>query len=299
MAVKAYQIIYLDQYKKIQKQIVFSPAEMSIRKQIIQKGGIPLSIKEKKKTILQHQIVRREYKIKFLRSILFNVNAGLSAGESLIRVIELEENSEMRRELEPALNILRQGGTFSDAIDQVRFFDRTTLTLLKVADRIGNYKESLQTAIDYLENKKTLWKSFSATLGWLSFDIFTAVSSVLLLKYKFFPWIQESGLTGVGADASQLEKFQNVLKKAMFATDFLLISTFVVVALLLTVILLIIFQRGKAYDILDNILVRLPIVKNVIYDGVIASTFFSRTLMSFPLGEPGFIISQSKPPMVV
>lgn len=172
-----------------------------------------------------------------------------------------------------AFEVLRQGGTFSDAIEQIRFFDRTTITLLKVADKVGNYKESILSAIDYLENKKSLWKSFSATLGWLSFDIFTSVSSVLLMKYKFFPWAKTINIADTSPE--QTLKFERVLNQATFAVDVLLITTIIAAVLIVFTLGLMIFQRGKAYDIIDSLLVKIPVVKNIVYDGILASTFFS------------------------
>ncbi|MGD9649862.1 MAG: hypothetical protein AB7U41_03630, partial [Dongiaceae bacterium] len=74
----------------------FLPDPKSVREEIVQMGGVPLSIKLRQPGFFGREYISGKYKQAFLRSVAFHVQAGMSPGKALWIVIEGESDRAKR-----------------------------------------------------------------------------------------------------------------------------------------------------------------------------------------------------------
>lgn len=269
---KIFTAVYLDNLKHEKKSDFFLPNERAVRTAIVMNDWVPLRIREKKVFWYQREWINRDYKIRFLRAVSFHCEAGLSPGKALFLVIEGETHSEKRLELEPALEVLNRGGAFSDALLQLKMFDKAIIAMLKAGEKTGTIKHSIEAAVSYLEARKSIWKTLASALGILSFDIFSAVSMVIGMQFTFLPWLEKNGLATDNPEA--VEKFSSSLKIAYTVNGFLLgIAVLAVLGGALAV-LFIFIKKGAIKDIFENTMSKLPLLRSVMFDGSLSDTFY-------------------------
>lgn len=249
----------------------FLPDEATVRAEIIESGGHPLSIRRREYKWWQREWIDNQYKLRFLRAIGFHVSAGLSSGKALYVVIEGEEHSGKRLELEPALEVIRRGGTFSDAVRQMRMFDRTIVSLLTAGERTGKLDQAIKSAVAHIETSRGHWKVLTGALGWMAFDLFMAISSVIAVQYQFLPWLEKSGIDS--QDPAAIQKFKESIDLAYILNGSLL--WFAVVAILAVVGFTVAYftSKGQLKEKVENLIIHIPMIKSFIYDGSLSDTF--------------------------
>lgn len=269
---KIYTAVYMDDNLKEFKQTFFLPDERSVRDAIRQNKGVPLCIREKKYKWWQREWVNKDYKIRFLRAIGFHTNAGLSPERALAIVVESESHTGKRVEIEPAFEVIKRGGCFSEAMEQIRMFDKSVIAILKSGEKGMHLKQAIKLAIDYMEEKKKMWKTFTGGLAFLSFDVFSAVSSVLGIQFVFIPWLKENGISAA-AKQEEAQKFNDALNNLqLFNAAFLVIT--ILFTLLSIIFIFCVFSKNEnARKLIDAVSNRIPIVRSIVYDGLLADTF--------------------------
>ena len=256
--------------RRVMTKDFFLPDPKAVREEVMGMGGQILSIKTRKIKWYQREFISSKYKIGFLRSISFHVNAGMSAGRALWIVIESEDSSGKRLELEPALEVLRRGGSFLRAMEELRMFDRGTLAIISAGERIGELKEVISSALDHLQEKGKIWKILTAALGWLWFDIGMALSSVFGVQFSYLPWVEEQGIQ---ANEEITAQFYSAVNTAYFINGFLIFLAFLAIFMGVFVFISIIGARGKLEEVSQKFTSRLPIIKPFLEDSAIAETF--------------------------
>jgi type II secretory pathway component PulF len=237
-------------------------------KQIIPKG-IPVSVSESSGRSAVK--VTQDYKKQFLRAVLFQTQAGLSAGRALEEIIK-ESTGSVRHQLNPALFILMAGGSFSDALDALDMYDKATLAIMRAGERIGAMHQALQSAIDHYEKAEVSKKLLFGVLFGLSIDIFFAIASVLGVQFQFLPMVAQQGIKG--ATPEVVAAFHRNLSLAFWVNGFL---TFITIAGILIVgwIFFAYKQRGSEalrYKV-DAWLASTPYIKELFSHSAIAITF--------------------------
>lgn len=175
-----------------------------VRREVNLAGGTVLDIQA-----LQHgawwqrEIYTGEYKREFLRSVMFFVETGISPTEALMRVMQAERNARKRSEFAAAIEVIRAGGRFAEAVEHTGMFDPTMLLLLRAGELIGIRK--VVPAIEALMQARANLAKFMGTIvSVLGLEVFTAVSSAMAIKFYALPYILNSFTAG--GNASPAEK---------------------------------------------------------------------------------------------
>lgn len=188
---------------------VYLPSARQIRKDLVRNGFVPLKIERKKLPLWKIELVDRQYKLRFMRSVLFHMESGASAAESLRTVISSEDNQSIRLRMEPSLEVIERGGMTSQAVAAMDLFDRITVAILESGERIGDIRSAMRSVVDHLETSAGTMKMFMAAMSWIAIDAFMAVSSVIGVQWKFIPMIVEQGVNS--DDPAVVAKFESAI----------------------------------------------------------------------------------------
>lgn len=184
-----------------------------VASQIIEAGGTPVEIEIAK---ARHPIldkVSREFKEEFLAAIIYNLEGGLSAGKAFLAVAD-SEYGEVRTKLELGVRIIQRGGSFSDAMRAIGFFDLATLAILDAGERTGTMRAAVTAAIEHYAGWAKGIKALSFAAGMLLIDFIGAISSVAGNKWGFIPMMEKNGI-----------ETDDPLKKLEFSHRLLITST--------------------------------------------------------------------------
>ncbi len=252
-------------------QDFFLPDAKSVREEIANLGGIPLSIRQRKPAWYEREYISPKFKRSFLRSLSFHVQAGMSPGRALWIVIEGEGDRNKRIELEPGVEVLRRGGGFITAIRELRMFDRSVLAILSAGERIGALKEVIESALQHMEEKGKTWKMMSAAIGWLWFDISTSISTVIGVQFGYLPWLETNGVDT--KDPKMLAEFKSALDTAYFINGFLLLVAILLCFAGVFLAVSLVLRSGKLEEISTMFVRKMPVIKTFIENTAMAETF--------------------------
>ncbi|MFD2274160.1 type II secretion system F family protein [Undibacterium arcticum] len=160
-------------------------AKNAIVGQIIELGGTPVNFQLMKPRSRLFSKITGAYKEQFLRAIYFNCSA-MSAAKALEAVIE-SDTSSVRTQLNPALAIIKRGGSFMEAIEALNAFDESTLAILEAGERTGTLSEAINTAVEHLQSSATTAKLMIGMGTFAAIEVFMAVSSLLGNRYGMLP----------------------------------------------------------------------------------------------------------------
>lgn len=248
----------------------FLPSPADVRGEIIRQGGVVLSIDHHSHGAWwQREWYSLEHKVELLRAIAFYVETGKSAPEALKIVLESEDNLRKRADYEDALEILRHGGSFSTAIEALRMFDRVILMLLRAGESFG-LNSVVDSAVTLMQAKAKVRSITRMFIGALSFELFTAVSTVWSIRAFAVPYLKENGLSS--GDAATKAVFEAKLQAVVVTVDWIWYGTLLGLAALMAIILSYWFS-SKGRDHIDNVMVRIPILRSAVLDGEMGETF--------------------------
>jgi type II secretory pathway component PulF len=218
-----FTVTYLLPGKRGFKKVVqdfFLPNSAAVRREVQKLGGTVVSINNRQQKWYNREFFGTSYKVGFLRSVSFQLGAGISPGRSLALVIEGETNPAKRRSLEPAMEVLNRGGTFLEAVQSLQMFDRGTIAILSAGEVVGSIREVINSAIENMEERGKTWKILLAAVGWLWFDISTGLSAVVGVQWTALPWLRENGISS--KNAAEVAKFNHALDVAYIVNSTLL-----------------------------------------------------------------------------
>jgi len=264
-------LVRIGSEQRVQERDFFLPNPQSVRQEIAEMGGQPLTIHKKTVKWWQREYISGSYKLAFLRGVGFHVNAGMSPGKALWIVIESEDDTKKRLELEPALEVLKRGGGFMKALDELRMFDRGTLAIISAGERIGSLADVMNSAISHLEEKGKIWKILLAAIGWMWFDLGMAISSVFGVQYGYLPYVEEQGIQT--KDKALEAEFYSTVETAYFINGALIFIAFAAIIMGVFVFFTIIGARGKLEEVSQAATAHLPIVRPFLENSALAETF--------------------------
>lgn len=259
-------------------RFLFLPNARAVRKEIEESGAYILSIKEKVHSAWQREWFSRDYKINFLKSMLFHIDVGSSPGKALMLVIEAEKNPRKRIDLEPALQIIKRGGMFSDAIGSLTLFSRPIIAILQAGEFSG-LKTAIADAIVLLQTRKGVIATLLGAISVLAIDLVVCFSTVVSMQFFALPMLEKTAPSG--ADAAKIEQYQATINQAYVYNGLLLAITVVVIAFFLMLFVLSISsKRGR--DIVGDMVARMPLLRTMVFDSLISDSFLllSRMLSS-------------------
>jgi len=198
----------------------YLPDQSSVRRHLRNKGYWPIRIDEQKPPLFEWMDVRsRAWQIQLLRALRFQSGTA-SAGTALLNIIEGEQDPRRRLAFLPTRTVLKGGGSFSEALKELRLMDAATMAIITAGERAGDLKGVIQHAIEHTEEKGKQTKTVIAALSWLSFDIVNIVGAIWGAQFGFIPYLRSQGTKAT--DPESIERFEHAIKIATWLNGTLL-----------------------------------------------------------------------------
>ena len=199
----------------------YLPDADSVRRQLRNKGFWPIDIHEQKPPMFEWMDVRsRKWQVQLLRALRFQ-SATASTGTALLNIIEGETDPRRRLAFLPTRTVLKGGGSFSEALKQLRLMDAATMAIIVAGERAGDLKGVIQHAIEHTEEKGKQTKTIVTALSWLSFDILNIVGTIWGAQFGFIPYLKNQGTKATEPEA--IEKFNHAISIATWVNGTLLV----------------------------------------------------------------------------
>ncbi len=199
----------------------YLPDQNAVRRQLRNKGLWPITIREQKPPLFEWMDVRsRAWQIQLLRALRFQ-SATASTGTALLNIIESEQDPRRRMAFLPTRTVLKGGGSFSDALRELRLMDAATMAIITAGERAGDLKGVVQHAIEHTEEKGKQYKTVIAALSWLSFDITNIIGAIWGAQFGFIPYLKNQG--SQSKDPAAAEHFHHAITIATWVNGTLLV----------------------------------------------------------------------------
>lgn len=213
--------------KFIQEDDFYLPDIHAVRRQLRTKGLWPISIYELKPPMFEWMDVRsRAWQLQLLRALRFQT-ATISAGTALLNIIEGEQDRRRRLTFLPARTVLKGGGSFAEALKELKLLDAATMAIIMAGERAGDLKGVIQHAIEHVEQKGTQYKALTAALSWFSFDMITIIGSIWGTQFGFIPYLRAQGTKNTDPGAS--ERFERGIQLVTWVNGTLLVVTTIII----------------------------------------------------------------------
>ena len=200
----------------------YLPDQHAVRRQLRNNGFFPILIHEQKPPLFEWADVRsRAWQIQLLRALRFQ-GATASAGTALLNIIEGESDPKRRIAFLPTRTVLKGGGSFSEALRELRLLDAATMAIITAGERAGDLKGVIQHAIEHTEEKGKQLKVLITALSWLSFDIVNIIGTVWGAQFGFIPYLKSQGTKTT--DPASIEKFNHAITLATWVNMTLLVT---------------------------------------------------------------------------
>ncbi len=251
--------------------LLASPDARSIISEIRQRGGLPLEVKQMRPRPPWLSSVNRGYKLQLLQAINYNVKGGMSAARALEMVIDGESGAD-RAQLNPALTVLRTGGTFPEAMRALGFFDASTISIIEAGERTGRMKDSLNAAASHYEKTSNGIKAMFGAVSWTLLDIGFAVTAIIGLRFSLLPTLIGSG-NDVGETEAEREAFRKLVDQAYLVNDLLIGGTVVMLALVMVGLYGYAANVRSIRDKADAVMSRIPSLGTALLNAAISTSF--------------------------
>ena len=196
----------------------YLPSVEDVRQAVMKKGGFALTIRPHTRSPLERLMARSSWwQVQLLRGIQFRSGA-TSPGVALWKIIEAETNPRRQNILAPAREALSRGLGIIDALKALNIFDHATLAILGGSERANKFVEGIPHAIHSITQKKKNARAIMGTMGWLAFDVFSIVTSLIGAKDMVLGWFRDNPPT----DMEGKEKFDRVVGNLELTWDVLI-----------------------------------------------------------------------------
>ncbi len=199
-------------------ETMYMPSEADVRDAVRQRGGHVLSIRPHTRTPLERLLARSSWwQVQLLRGIMFR-STSTSPGVGFWKIIEAETNPTRQNILAPAREALVQGLGLMDALKALNIFDRSTLAIIAASERAGRLSEGIPYAINSITQKRKNTQAIVGTMGWLAFDVFSIVTSLISGKDMVLGWFKDNA----PKEGPDLEKYIRVTGNLELTWDVLI-----------------------------------------------------------------------------
>jgi general secretion pathway protein F len=234
------------------------------------RGGVPLEVKPIAERPAWLDTMSRDAKLQLLQAINYNVRGGMSPARALEMVIE-GETGDRRRKLNPALTVLRTGGTFSEAVRTLDFFDASTIAILEAGERTGRMRDSLNAASTHYEKTSNGLKAMFGAVSWTLLDIAFAVTSIIGLRFSLLPTL--AGNSSQNEDPQAAAAFQKLVDQAYLVNDVLIGGTVLLLALVMVGIYGYVANVPSIRAQADRVMARVPSLGTALRNGAMSTSF--------------------------
>jgi len=235
----------------------YLPDEHSVRRQLRNKGFWPVTIEEQKPPLFEWMDVRtRAWQLQLLRALRFQT-ATASTGTALLNIIEGEQDPRRRIAFLPTRTVLKGGGSFSQALRQLRLMDAATMAIITAGERAGDLKGVITHAIEHTEEKGKQYKAIMATLSIFSFDIVNVYSVVWAAQMAGIPSLKDQG--SHSKDPAAIAKFDHAISIASAINMTILVFMNVAIAGIVILGGSYWFNRHKPSHFASQMMMKIPI----------------------------------------
>lgn len=177
---------------KLSEKAYFVTDVSTARRTALQDGAQTVyRVRQIRRNWLTRQFLGREYAMLLLRAINFQVDAGVSPAKAVQTAIESESDPNKRSRLQGAVDALARGASLSDALYATGLYDSTVQSILMAGERIGG-AGAISSAMEYMEDRKTAWKTYSLILSVMGMELSTALSVPPAIQGYAIPWIRDN-----------------------------------------------------------------------------------------------------------
>ena len=251
--------------------LLASPDARSIIGEIRQRGGLPLEVRPVRPRPAWLSNVNRAYKLQLLQAVTYNVRGGMSAARALEMVVEGEAGPN-RGLLNPALTVLRTGGTFPEAMRALGMFEDSTISIIEAGERTGRMKDSLDAAASHYEKTSNGIKAMFGAVSWTLLDIGFAVFAIIGLRFTLLPTLTSSP-GGAGESPVAREEFQRLVDQAYLVNDLLIGGTFVLLGLIMVGLYGYVTNIDSIKRRVDTVMARVPALGEALVNSAISTSF--------------------------
>ncbi len=247
---------------KREVETFYLPSEDDVRNEISKRNGYVLSIRPHERSPLERLLARSAmWQVQLLRGIQFRSTA-TSPGVALWKIIESERSPMRQNILSPAREALARGLGVIDALKAMNIFDPGTLAILAASDKANKLEDGIPHAIQSVTQKRKNARAIMGTMGWLAFDVFTIVQSLIWGRGMVLDWFLDNKPT----KPEELEKYENVVGMLSLTWD-VLIATAVGMAIFMgwTVISFMV-NKGKKDWPTARIVRKIPLIGGYLRD---------------------------------
>lgn len=196
----------------------YLPSVEDVRNEISKRGGYALSIRPHERSPWERLLARSTWwQVQLLRGIQFR-SISASPGVALWKIIQAETNPRRQNILAPAREALSRGLGVIDALKALNIFDHGTIAILAGSERANRLIEGIPHAIHSITQKRKNARAIMGTMGWLAFDVFSIVTSLISGKDMVIKWFKDNPPT----EPKELEKFNIVVGRLALTWDVLI-----------------------------------------------------------------------------
>lgn len=255
---------------QVMQEDFYLPSANDVRRFLRQRGFHPIEIKERKPPLFEWFEVRsQKWALQLLRALRFQT-ATASAGTALLNIIENENDSRRRVAFLPTRTVLKAGGSFADALAQLRLLDAPTLAIIIAGEKAGDLKGVIPHAIQHIEEKGRQMRVIFTALGWVVFDIISVVGTVVSAQFQFIPYLKEKGIES--SDPEAIEKFNTALARAEAINLSIMFISLAFCIIFAAGIYSYLRNRDKPDHWLNRMMVRLPLFSSYLQNTSLADT---------------------------
>jgi type II secretory pathway component PulF len=270
----------------VEEDDFYLPDETAVRRHIRSKGWYPVAIHELKPALFEWMDVRsRDWQMQLLRSLRFQ-SISSSAGTALMNIIENEQDPQRRLAFLPTRTVLKGGGSFSEALKELKLFDAATMAIIVAGEKAGDLKGVIAHAIEHVEEKGKQFVAVKAALGWLAFDIINVIGALWGAQFGFIPYLREQGVKTT--DQAAIEKFTRSINMASWVNGTLLVVTMLICISAVTLFTLFWFNKHKPEHFTSRMMMKAPLISSYLRNTSLVDTckLISRLLRGkVPLSE--------------
>jgi len=194
------------QGRRHERRIIFAAQERDAL-ETLPADAVVHRVRWRPRTPLDRQWILSAERIGFLRAFGSFIQAGESPVRALSRTIDLSFAMQpaKRTQMQPALDVLANGGDFVEAASLTGIFDAPILGLL-AAGAQTKIREVIGALHDYLETRQKLYAMAASQLSLVAMEFLGAMSLVMWLEASGFDMI--IGLADQAASASSAAKLE-------------------------------------------------------------------------------------------
>jgi len=206
-----------------------------------------------------------------LRQIAVMLRSGLTLLAAIETVIEQPPSRAAQRIYETMRRSIENGASFADALAEHKIFPAGAISMIGMGEESGNLDTVIERAAVSMEMKR---RNTAATLTALFYPAFTFLFAIGITIYMILAVIpeMEKALKALGKNLPAMT--QSLLDAADFFTTYGLLMGILLIVLGVVLTILCMWPPGRL--VIDQIILRLPLIGTILRTG--ATALFARSM---------------------